>query len=75
MNFILYAFVFYVGSFTSLVGTINGIPIFIGNYLISGTFFETFLNEVFANGMMIFILLLVCFILFRYIKKRKRDID
>lgn len=75
LNFILYAFVFYVGSFISLVGTINGIPIFIGNYLISGTFFETFLNEVFANGMMIFILLLVCFILFRYIKKRKRDID
>lgn len=75
LNFIFYAFVFYVGSFTPLIGTINGFPIFIGNYLISGTFYETFLNEVFANGMMIFILLLVCFILFRYIKKRKRDID
>ena len=75
LNFIFYAFVFYVGSFTPLIGTINGFPIFIGNYLISGIFYETFLNEVFANGMMIFILLLVCFILFRYIKKRKRDID
>lgn len=75
LNFIFYAFVFYVGSFTPLIGTINGFPIFIGNYLISGTFYETFLNEVIANGMMIFILLLVCFILFRYIKKRKRDID
>lgn len=75
LNFIFYAFVFYVGSFTPLIGTINGFPIFIGNYLISGTFYETFLNEVIANGMMFFILLLVCFILFRYTKKRKRDID
>lgn len=74
-NFIFYAFVFYSGSFTPLIGTINGIPIFIGNYLISGTFYETFLNEVFTNGLMFFILLLVCFILFRYTKKRKRDID
>lgn len=75
LNFIFYAFVFYVGSFTPLIGTINGFPIFIGNYLISGTFYETFLNEVIANGMMFFILLLVCFILFCYTKKRKRDID
>ena len=75
LNFIFYAFVFYVGSFTPLIGTINGFPIFIGNYLISGTFYETFLNEVIANGMMFFILLLVCFMLFRYTKKRKRDID
>lgn len=75
LNFIFYAFVFYVGSFTPLIGTINGFPIFIGNYLISGTFYETFLNEVIANGMMFLILLLVCFILFRYTKKRKRDID
>lgn len=75
LNFIFYAFVFYVGSFTPLIRTINGFPIFIGNYLISGTFYETFLNEVIANGMMFFILLLVCFILFRYTKKRKRDID
>lgn len=75
LNFIFYAFVFYVGSFNPLIGAINGIPIFIGDYLISGTFFETFLNEVFANGVMIFILLLVCFILFHYTKKRKRDID
>lgn len=75
LNFIFYAVVFYVGSFTPLIGTINGFPIFIGNYLISGTFYETFLNEVIANGMMFFILLLVCFILFCYTKKRKRDID
>ncbi len=75
LNFIFYAFVFYVGSFTPLIGTINGFPIFIGNYLISGTFYETFLNEVIANGMIFFILLLVCFILFCYTKKRKRDID
>lgn len=75
LNFIFYAFVFYVGSFTPLIGTINGFPIFIGNYLISGTFYETFLNEVIANSMMFFILLLVCFILFRYTKKRKMDID
>lgn len=75
LNFIFYAFVFYVGSFTPLIGTINGFPIFIGNYLISGTFYETFLNEVIANGMMFFILLLVCFMLFCYTKKRKRDID
>lgn len=75
LNFIFYAFVFYVGSFTPLIGTINGFPIFIGNYLISGTFYETFLNEVIANSMMFFILLLFCFILFRYTKRGKRDID
>lgn len=75
LNFIFYAFVFYVGMFSTTIKPVNDIPLFIGNYLITGTLYKTFFTEILANFIMIFLLLIVFSILFYYTKKRKRDID